>query len=780
MANLLSRSILAILPVSLVAYGAEEPAQSSGRLEEVTVTAQIRSQSIQDVPISISAVSGEMIEERQLYNFQNLTADLPNVEFVSSPGLDKALGIRGLFTATANPGFEQSVGVFSDGVYISRGRLYNMVFLDVDRVEVLRGPQGVLNGKNAIAGAINIHSNKPTAEFEAGVVTNYEFENEGYSGMGYVSGPMTDKWSGRAVIQYQKIGGYLDFPRSGRKDQNESDYLSFRGSLLFEPAEDMSLLLRYDQQDIKLLGQSFGPLVFQAGVAEQLDATYRANDPDFDFVTNDVISSGRLLTVDDDGNVLVTNKRPEQKNDAYTLSSVFDWGFDDGGQFTSITGYLNYSSSGLYSQTMQPVDWLTQGDDDEEEGFDQFTQELRYVSPGGEKVDYLFGLYYLSSELKFGMDDAVVSSEALGAPAVWNFLPFDSFKQDTESLSIFGQLTWNITDAFRSSLGLRYTNERKSADGALEFLSTDRSMIVGGQPPGSPGFNPVADQFGVNWADSRKRENNNLDPSIVVQWDVSDAGMLYVSWTKATKAGGFNAADTTGANFEYEPEEASSFEVGAKLSLLDDSLRMDLAVFSTEYDDLQVSAFDANINAFLTNNAAKATVEGFEADLVYAMNTQWTVGTAVGYLDATYDNYPGAQCSVGESREANCLPDDTRNAKGDELRQAPDWTSNAYVDYVNDLSDRLSFGARLTLNYSDSYYMGVTNDPYMEVDSYTKTDALIWLGESDKGWKVSFLAKNLEDERVPYFANNTPLDDGAYWASVQSGREYYLEFSYRM
>ena len=102
------------------------------------------------------------------------------------------------------------------------------------------------------------------------------------------------------------------------------------------------------------------------------------------------------------------------------------------------------------------------------------------------------------------------------------------------------------------------------------------------------------------------------------------------------------------------------------------------------------------------------------------------------------------------------------------------------MDYVNDLSDRLSFGARLTLNYSDSYYMGVTNDPYMEVDSYTKTEALIWLGESDKGWKVSFLAKNLEDERVPYFANNTPLDDGAYWASVQSGREYYLEFSYRM
>ncbi len=749
-------------------------------LEEVIVTAQLRSQSVQDVPISMSAISGEMMESRQLFKFENLAPDLPNVEFISSPGLDKALGIRGLFTATGNPAFEQSVGVFSDGVYMSRGRLYNLSFIDVERIEVLRGPQGVLNGKNSIAGAINIHSRNPTAEFEAGVDVSYEFENEGYSGLAFVSGPMTDRLSGRAVVKYQQTGGYLDFPRTGRENQNESEYLNFKGSLLYEPTEAMSLLLRYDYEDAKQLGTEFGPYLFQKGVADELRAQYLADDPDFDFISNDVVSNGKLLTVDSDGNVSVSNKRPEAGTEIDVLSANFDWAFDDGGEFTSITSYLTYSSYGLLTQAFRPVDFVVFGDNDEDEGFDQFTQEFRYVSPGGETLDYLFGIYFLSSELDIGKNDSVVSAGELAGLDMFNFLPIDDFSQDTMAVSVFGQGTWNITDRFRASLGLRYTQENKKADGSMTLLSTDRSHVVGGQPPGSPGFNPIADLFANNWNNSARRNEESLDPSLVVQWDVTDSGMLYASWTEATKAGGFNAGDLEGISFEYEEEEATSYEVGAKLSFLDDQLRWNLAIFSTDFKNLQVSAWDATANTFVTNNAAEATIEGFESDLAYAISANWRIGGAVGYLDATYDDYPGASCSVGESREADCDADNTRNAAGDELRQAPEWTANTYVEFVHSLSDSLSFGFRLTANYSDSYFMSVTNDPYLRLDSYTRTDALVWLGSKTDTWKLSLLGKNLTDETVPFFANSTPLVDEAYFASVQPGRELYLEFSYRM
>lgn len=778
MKNKLSAMPLALLSVTLSTTAAAESERLL--LEEVIVTAQMRSQSIQDVPISISSVSGDMMESRQLYSFENLTQDLPNVEFISSPGLDKALGIRGLFTSTGNPAFEQSVGVFSDDVYVSRGRLYNLSFIDVDRVEVLRGPQGVLNGKNAVAGAINIHSRKPTEEFEAGLIASYEFENDGYAATGYISGPLTDNLYGRAVLKYQEVGGYLDFPRIGRDDQNESDYLSFKGSLLYDINDNSSLLLRYNRQEAEQLGQAFGVYDFQDSSSDDLTAQYTEADPDFDYVTNDVISNGKLVNVDSAGNLTESNENPEAGTDIDVFSANFDMDFDNGGQFTSITSYLTYDSYGVASNSFRPSELLTIGDDDEDESFDQFTQEFRYVSKGGETIDYLVGLFYLNSELDIGKDDSVANAGAIGAPAEWSFLPIDDFTQDTESISVFGQATWNITDRVRTSLGLRYTSEEKEADASMTLLSTDRSIVVGDSPPGEPGFNPIAGLLAQNWANSDDRTEENLDPSFVFQWDVGDVGMLYASWTQATKAGGFNAGDLDGYSFEYEEEEAKSVEIGAKLSFLDNQLRWNLSIFSTDFEDLQVSAWDANLSTFITNNAAEATIEGFESDLVYAINSQWTVGGAVGYLDATYDDYPGASCSVGESKEADCGEDGTRNAAGDELRQAPEWTANAYAEYVNDLSNGMSVGARLTANYSDSYFMSATNDPYLRVDSYTKTDALIWLGATDGTWKVSLLGKNLSDERVPFFGNSTPLVDEAYFSSVQVGREFYLEFSYRM
>ena len=638
----------------------------------------------------------------------------------------------------------------------------------------------MLNGKNAIAGAINILSNKPTDEFEAGLSGSYEFENEGYLASAYASGPLADNLAGRLFVQQQETGGYLDFPRTGRSDQNESEFLSFKGALQYYPNDKASLLLRYDRQEAEQRGTEFGVFRFQDGVREAYEAEYRSNDPDFDYVTEDTISNGKLLDIDGEGNVLVTDERQKAGTDIDVFSANFGWEFDDSGQFTSITSFITYDSYGLQTQSFRPVDLLTVGDRNEDESYDQITQELRYVSPVGERLEYMAGLYYFSADLDIGKNDSVVNSTALGFIPEWNFLPIDDFSQDTESISVFGQATWNINSDLRAALGLRYTWEEKEADASLVFLSTDRSMVVGGSAPGEPGFNPVADLFGSNWSDRASRSEETLDPSLVLQWDVIDSGMVYMSWTRATKAGGFNAGDLDGASFEYDEEEATSVEIGSKLSLLDDRLRWNVAVFSTEFHDLQVSAWDATQNTFVTDNAAEATVEGFESDVVYAIHSGWTIGGAVGYLDAGYDDYPGASCSAGESREADCGADGVRNAAGDDLRQAPEWTANAYIEYSGSLTDEMNYGFRLTANYSDSYFMSATNDPYLRVDSYTKTDALVWLGAEDGTWRVSLLGRNLSDERVVFFGNSTPLVDDAYFSSIQPGREVFLEFAYRM
>lgn len=740
-------------------------------IEEVMVTAQKRPQSSQDVPISIAAVSGDALDSQVIISFDELAADLPNVEFIASPGLDGAIGMRGVYTSTGNPAFEQSVGVYSDGIYISRGRLYNLAFLDLASVEVLRGPQGVLQGKNSVAGAVNFISRKPTDTFEGRLTAHYEIENGSYSGTAILSGPLSERIRGRIALQDQYTGGYLDFPRLDKKDQNESESKGIRASLEFDVTESSTLLLRYDHQLSESTGIFFGPYKFQGGVRDTYEGLYQSIDPNFDYVTNGVISNGKLLTVDESGNIATTDKLPSQGAEVDMFSATYNLELESRAEITSITSYTDYSTHALYVNSFNPIDWLTQGDDDQDEAFDQFTQEFRYASPVGETFEYVTGLYYLAQNLDASTDGTIVNASALGYPTMASFVQDAGFVQDTESISAFGQVTWNISDVFRANMGIRNTYEVKSAEAFLTSYTPDRSVVL------APGFNPLADLFSSNFSNKDKRTEKSIDPSISVQWDFSEEAMLYASWTSATKAGGFNASDSRGDNFEYEEETASSFEVGAKLSLLGNRMQVNVALFNSDYSDLQVNAWDSTASSFKTGNAAEATTRGIEADFIYLVNNALKVGGTFAYLDATYDDYPGASCSVGESEEGNCI-DGSRNAAGDILRQAPEWSANAFAELSIDVSDGMELMSRLSANYTDSYFMSATNDPYMLVDPYSKIDAQVSLLSTESTWSVSLLAKNLTNEEVPFFANSTPLFDDAYFSSVEVGREVLLKLEY--
>jgi iron complex outermembrane receptor protein len=368
-----------------------------------------------------------------------------------------------------------------------------------------------------------------------------------------------------------------------------------------------------------------------------------------------------------------------------------------------------------------------------------------------------------------------LSNGGLGFPSFADLSTKRYFKENTESYSVFGQVTWNITDALRINAGVRYTDETKEVD------HTYQGEFLVDIPP----LNQlVLDEFGIEFFTTEdlpvtEVSDTSTDPSVSVQWDASDGVMLYASYTEATKAGGFNSSSQAPDEFtSFDPETAVGYEFGLKGNFFESRLIANLAIYSTSFDDLQVSALDSATNSFFFKNAAEATTEGIEADLRYAVSDSFEIGGAVGYIDATYDDFPGASCSPGLSQELDCV-DNSRNAKGDKLRFAPEWSGNLYADYRFDMNNGMALDLRGDLVYSDDYFWGGQNDPYQTQDAFTKLDLSASLTSADGNWKVSLIGKNMTDETTVSFGGGIALNDGAYWSNVDAPRQIFLSAEYR-
>lgn len=797
--NMKLKAVLAALGLSVIA-----PQASGQVLEEIIVTAQKRAQDLGDVPLSMQAVTGEALEKQAIFDMKGLAERLPNVFLSTTPG-PSSIAIRGVGTGSTNSAAEQAVGVYVDGLYVGRGHQFNSPFSDIERVEILKGPQGVLQGKNSVAGAVVVTTARPTKEFEAKLTAGYELENEGYNLQGMVSGPLTDNLSGRLLVQSNLSGGYLDSTSRtafdgttqilGEEDQNEDEFSTLRASLLWEPSDDLSLFGKVEVGERKTSGLHFGPSNIQPGAAgDAIRGLFESRDPNFGFITDGVISNGRPTEFNPaTSGYSVTDQELGIFVDSASFTGQVDWS-KDWGTLTSITTYSEFDQSQLLSNSMAPLDWLTsiQQDGNGGEEFDQTTQEFRLVSPGGETVDYIIGAYYMDRTILNDGNRSRVNIASSGLPAfaffsgfpievapgvvipvnIQPFLNAESvklFKEETQSVSVFGQATWNVSDLVRVNLGARYTDETKD----LVYERATEYPLV------NPFFNPITgaifgtQQFVTADLPVSKVSDTNFDPSASVQWDVSDNVMLYTSLTKATKAGGFNASSNVIANTSFRPEEARGFEAGLKGSFLDGRLFANVAVYQTKYDDLQVSALDTNTNSFFFKNAAEATTQGIEADFRYAVSDSLEIGGAMAIADATYDDFPGATCSAGLSEEADCV-NDTRNAAGDKLRFAPDASGNLYADYLTDLSNGMVFGLRGDVIYSADYFWGGQNDIYQSQDSYVKFDVSASITSADGSWKVSLVGRNLSDETTVSFGGGTPFFGGSNWSNVDAPRQVFL------
>ena len=610
---------LAIAVALVLGAGAAQAQQSGATLEEIVVTAQKRAESLQDVPVAVSAVSGVKIAEQGVTGIESLRNFVPTL-WMTETAIGNNIAIRGVFSGV-NPGFEQSVGTYVDGIYRGRPQQTRAPFMDIERVEVLRGPQSILFGKNSIAGALNITTARPTQEFAAGVSALYEpdFNEQEYTG--YLSGPITEHFRARVAARYRETDGHLK-NLTLSTDEPHREETNVRAWLEWDATDSLRLSFKAEKGEFDVVGR-------------QIEIYSEIPVPGAPSPTNPfggLTYSQILYALGQDAGVL--NNFPDYKrsangdfsnNDTEEYVFTIDWQLGDH-KLTAITGYSKYDFVELCDCDFTGGNVFGVGMAEE---FDQLSQEIRLESPTGGTFDYIVGAYYEEADLTFGdtifVDGGSVLVPLLNGNPAFIGTPLQGiagtmiantgsprlFEQDSKAYAAFAQVTWNVTDSFRATGGLRYTNEEKDGSRALIFTNLDGDPLTGAQAVLAPAVYAAA--FNVRpHALSGSRSEDNVLPSVILEYDWNDDVMTYLSWSQGSKSGGFDARSNNPTvppavectnpptplpagciygrqigSFEFEDENADNIEFGAKMSF-GGSFEVNAAIYFTNYKDMQV------------------------------------------------------------------------------------------------------------------------------------------------------------------------------------------------
>lgn len=798
--TVLSRvTILAALVVQATAVNAQ-----TAQIEEILVTATKKEESLSDIPVAVAVVGGDKINEQGAFSVEEILEFVVNVFATETSGNEKVY-IRGIGTY-GNSGFEQSVGTFVDGVYRGRGQASRAALLDLARVEVLKGPQNTLFGKNTIAGALNITSASPSDEFEASILGTYEPEFNGWGTQIVVSGPLTDTFRARLALRRDETDGYFENRTVGQDERQESETVA-RLTLDWDATENLNFVFKWERGEQDTLGRQ-NEVGIATPVATSIYQTFGdANfQPGIDYVKYQ------------DGSL--PGRPPQFDNSEWDLVSVNGtWNI---GEFTfrSITGYIDAIADNSLDLDFASVDLIGQ---QRVEAHEQFTQEFILFSPQGETVEYLAGFFYQDEDLDRPSDLEIYLTGLAPLFAPTPLFPLvqqglgditlhRNYFQDSETISAFTQVTFNTSDKLRFQLGARYSEEEKelkkttigaaySVDNYSKFNHTaslphtgfydqflnlarqhtldgngfeicDTTVIPDVQQTCSivPGFDNV-------------RNEDHVTGDVIVQYDYSDSAMFYAKWGVGYKAGGYDEFNLLGSvgSQEFEDETVESFELGAKLTLWENRASMNISVFQSNFEDLQVSVFDG-VAGFEVANAAEAVSQGIELDGKVALTDELSMTYALAYLDSTFDSFPGAACHAGQNAAwpgpGPCVSD----LGGQNTQFAPEYSGNLSFDYQTTLTGSVDLGLGLDLIYKDDYFTTGDNDPVLVQEAFTKINARVAVMGDDK-WSVALLGKNLTDEIVANSPDDIPLGNvgfaGSYFYFLDAPRSYEIQATYR-
>ena len=697
--------------IALTITGTGVSAQT-GVLEEVVVTATKRAESLQDIPVTVNAFSSETIQEAGINNAGDLAIMTPalNINVNTSP-FNARMTIRGIGTAQTDPALEPSVGLFVDGVFFGRTGLGMSDLTDIERIEVLQGPQGTLYGKNTNAGAISVITKKPNFEEFEGYVEASAGDYSMYRLTASASGPLTDTLAYRLSGSMHERDGYYD--NSAGDDLNDADDWNVQGKLQWEPTDTLSILLSgsHIDRDTKCCAAD---ALQQDAVNNELVAQGFSpdnNDP-YDYDIQPGVDSG--FNMDSD---MV----------AMTIDYDTDWG-----EFKSITAWNDYDYSVGYDPDRSQLDILAVQDD--RYSGDSLSQEFRFTSQVGDNVDYMLGLFYYEQTTKRGGSQpfvfigedflSIAGQQDLPLPLPISALaqPDDNlvvdYKQVTETVAAFGQATWHIGEVWHLTGGLRYSDEQKQSDLFSQTNSTADSVgLVGAS---------FLDSVSTPIDTTLHRNSDNVDWLLRAAWDIGDETMVFASAATGTKSGGFQSVNGAPDEREFDDEDTLTYELGVKSTLLDARLRINASAFYTEIDDFQSQRqLPTGLGTFVSNES-EVEVSGLDFQLEALPLPNLTLSAGLLYMHK-YEITDGPE-------------------EGADLPFTADYSGNLAATLVFPLGDGGIYW-RTDYSYMDDHSTNVAKDEDLRDSDFDDRNLVnTKLGWRNDHWNVSVWGKNLTDD----------------------------------
>ena len=692
---------------------ASSPLAQTNALEEVVVTATKRAQSLQDVPMAVNAFNADTIETAGINDAGDLAILTPalNINVNTNPFAARMV-IRGVGTAQTDPALEPSVGLFIDGIYLGRTGLGMSDLTDIERIEVLQGPQGTLYGKNTNAGAISVITKKPSFENSEGYIEasvgNYSMNKLTAS----ISGPLTQNLAYRLSGNINQRDGYYD--NSAGVDFNDADDWNIQGKLQWEPTESLSILL--------------------SGSRVERDTTCCGADAVQDeSVNNELAAQGLSPDSNDpyDYNVQSNaDNRFAMESDLLSMTIDYDTGW---GAIKSITAWNDYSYRVDQDPDRSELDILTLSND--KYSGDSFSQELRFTASPNDNVDYMLGVFYLEQNTKRGGDEPFVfigddiitigSQQDLPFPLPFNFLvqPGDSLTvdmdQDAETIAFFGQGTWHIGDQWHITGGLRWSDEEKKSDLFSQTYSTAFSYQILGAS--------FLDSVSTPIDATLERSSDNVDWMLRAALDIGDDSMVYASAGTGTKSGGFQTVNGAADDREFDDEDTTTYELGVKSTLLDARLRINAAAFYSEIENFQAQRqLETGIGTYVSNES-KVETSGVDLQVEAAPMPNLVLSAGLLYMHK-YEITDGPE-------------------KGADLPFTAEFSGTLAATLVFPLGDGGVYW-RTDYSYMDDHVTNVASAAQLRDADYDNRNLVnSKLGWRNDSWNVSIWGKNLTDDK---------------------------------
>ncbi|MGJ8686202.1 MAG: TonB-dependent receptor [Spongiibacteraceae bacterium] len=764
---------LLLLPGLLYAQGDEVVEKRSNmRLEEVIVTAQKRSEDVRDVPISIAVMTGDDMAKAGIKGFNDMARFMPNISLNDS---SSSLYVRGIGSPELNPVGEQAIAFIIDGVYLPRADYLKPGFMDLERIEVLKGPQGTLFGRNASGGVINITNGRPTDEWTA-MASVTSGDRNIQEGEMMVSGPITDSLAFRVAAKRRMEDG-------STYSVTSNEYLGERES------EQSRFMLRYDA------GSGF-------------DITLAYNQ--FDYRIEQWLGNEYHEYPDDLG-LVIGNLDPNLETDLDRRTSAPNDSFFDGNGFiiplninvdigehtlTSITAIaeLKDNQGGDVDNTAADITALPVQMRNE-----QFSQEFRFTSAPGV-FEYVVGLYYFESE----QESLVQLPLYAGANTIFTFLgdtllgdslpvvgdildllapvvptgssgdEADRLDQysliETKSSAIYGQFKWQMIDELALTVGGRYSRDVK--DGVYDLSSAGPAPIW-----------PLLS--GADFRVDTTVVDKDFSPKVSLSWEPIEEATIYATYAQGFRAGSYNNGATFPDQVLFGAESSDTYELGIKTELLDGAARVNVGLFQTDYQDYQITTFVGL--GYVTSNAEEVQSRGVEADGTIMLFPGFIVNGNIGYNDARFVTHTQGGCvtvpvsqnpfaTLGSATNNN----ETCDLSGRGLHRAPLWNGSIRADYVFDFFG-LGFDmfAGVDASFKDEELFDSDLDPLDSQEAYWLYSARVGAKSKEDTWRLEIHGKNLGDELVKLWSGDAILASGGHFASTNNPRYFFATFSYR-